>query len=147
MNNNYYKKYLKYKSKYLDLKNGGFYCPSGAEKGRDHYATSDEKDIHNQDNICVICMVTFSDIKFIPCCHKVCNECYNTMKIKIMNTCPECRSNITNIFIFKNGNIWKNTDSNYIIPIPAPKPAPEPAPNPNIISHAIRRDPNIIPRE
>ena len=61
----YKQKYLKYKSKYLQLK-GGAYCPPepNAALGVNHPAIPQEyKEEYAENNICSVCMDNFTDIK------------------------------------------------------------------------------------
>ena len=104
MSINYYKKYLKYKNKYLGLKVGGYYhCPDEAKRGEDHpvyfaetldisFDDHTHKDRHIQ-NRCRVCTIRFADKKIGGCCHRICSAC----QIRIRR-CPNCRNDITYIF-------------------------------------------------
>jgi hypothetical protein len=110
-------KYLKYKQKYLELKKnidgGYFYCPPKTnENYYSHNAAIGElQDVSHDgemftepntiqatpiplDNTCPICLVNFANIKFKPCCHRVCKTCYTTANL---TDCPKCRAPIKNI--------------------------------------------------
>ena len=65
----YKQKYLKYKSKYLQLK-GGLYCPPepNAAGGVNHQAIQQEYKVeYTEDNKCGVCLHNFADIKLYPC--------------------------------------------------------------------------------
>jgi hypothetical protein len=92
---NFQQKYLKYKNKYLQLK-GGFHCPPEARNGEDHAFNNE-----NENERCPICYGENTDIKFIPCCHLICHECYERIRRDRPGRfiCPECRTPITEVFV------------------------------------------------
>lgn len=108
---NYKEKYLKYKSRYMQLK-GGFYCPPEAERGEDHNQNKDE-----ETEICSICIERNVNIKF-ACCHCVCDNCYNQMRLwgPWPLKCPKCRSDIdVNI-------VWELREKKWIRQVLPPEP-------------------------
>jgi hypothetical protein len=81
----YYKKYLKFKNKYLQLK-GGFYCPQEAIEGKNHKANLEEV------TECQVCFSNIVNLKF-KCCHCICNTCLDVIFLRGDSTsCPFCRN-------------------------------------------------------
>ena len=98
---NYREKYLKYKSKYLQLK-GGFYCPQVAQEGYNHNANEEE-----EMEKCPICIDQNVNRKF-ACCHCVCDTCYNRMQHIQQMQCPICKRDID------VNRVWELRDKKWI---------------------------------
>lgn len=97
----YYKKYLKYKYKYLKLKNGGFRnCPPEAIRCENHPVVEGEIiDIAYDgwtyreqplENRCQICITRFANEKICGCCHRICTQCRERLSEW---KCPICINN------------------------------------------------------
>jgi hypothetical protein len=108
MNNNFEKKYFKYKNKYLNFKNkkmiGGLYI-----KEDEIYNLEDDK------NMCIICLDIFknNDLCSISNCrHLLHTKCFKKLR---NNKCPECNQIFTNTITIKI-NDFPGEPRNLIIP-------------------------------
>ena len=113
----YYKKYIKYKLKYLNLKGGFYYCPPEARNGENHQVHNCELPIHQVNSVCEgtterinnqcpVCLENYANVKLIPCCHRICSVC---RPLLLNSNCPICRTLITGKFEQIN-NMWINEE-------------------------------------
>ena len=85
----YKQKYLKYKNKYIKLKQIGGFGSEDAKAGINHNSTQEEKD----DNTCSICFDDKPLKHKLNCSHRVCSTCSFQV-----DKCPLCRSHIVHRF-------------------------------------------------